>query len=327
MKVSIIIPVYNVSDYIEDCMRSVMNQTYNDIECILVDDASSDDSIAKCERMIAAYQGPMKFTVMHHETNRGVSAARNTGTERATGDYVLFVDSDDELSDDCIEKLIKPMMNDGTIEMVMGNHVRCPKGCELTASDRITLTLSDEDFPSREAIRNRYFSEGLYHSIWNKLIKKEFLDQHHLCFKEGIAWEDTLWFFFVVKYLSHLYTIPDVTYHYVKRPSSVTTGMVKWEELRNYWCIVYEEIVDHLTDGEEKREAKYHWQRFCYRCINIQDNGKFRRIARKYKKVLWKAHCCSDWFLLSTIVLLSRFKWGRNAILRMANRKKAETLS
>lgn len=327
MKVSIIIPVYNVSDYIEDCMRSVMNQTYNDIECILVDDASSDDSIAKCERMIAAYQGPMKFTVMHHETNRGVSAARNTGTERATGDYVLFVDSDDELSDDCIEKLIKSMMNDGTIEMVMGNHVRCPKGCELTASDRITLTLSDEDFPSREAIRNRYFSEGLYHSIWNKLIKKEFLDQHHLCFKEGIAWEDTLWFFFVVKYLSHLYTIPDVTYHYVKRPSSVTTGMVKWEELRNYWCIVYEEIVDHLTDGEEKREAKYHWQRFCYRCINIQDNGKFRRIARKYKKVLWKAHCCSDWFLLSTIVLLSRFKWGRNAILRMANRKKAETLS
>lgn len=327
MTVSIIIPVYNVSDYIEDCMRSVMNQTYNDIECILVDDASSDDSIAKCERMIAAYQGPMKFTVMHHETNRGVSAARNTGTERATGDYVLFVDSDDELSDDCIEKLIKPMMNDGTIEMVMGNHVRCPKGCELTASDRITLTLSDEDFPSREAIRNRYFSEGLYHSIWNKLIKKEFLDQHHLCFKEGIAWEDTLWFFFVVKYLSHLYTIPDVTYHYVKRPSSVTTGMVKWEELRNYWCIVYEEIVDHLTDGEEKREAKYHWQRFCYRCINIQDNGKFRRIARKYKKVLWKEHCCSDWFLLSTIVLLSRFKWGRNAILRMANRKKAETLS
>lgn len=327
MTVSIIIPVYNVSDYIEDCMRSVMNQTYNNIECILVDDASTDDSIAKCERMIAAYQGPIEFTVIHHETSQGPSAARNTGTSHATGEYVFYVDSDDELSDDCIEKLIKPMMNDGTIEMVMGNHVRCPKGCELTASDRITLTLSDEDFPSREAIRNRYFSEGLYHSIWNKLIKKEFLDQHHLRFKEGITWEDTLWFFFVVKYLNHLYTIHDVTYHYSKRPSSITTGMIWWEELRNYWCIVYEEIVDHLTEGEEKREAKYHWKRFCYRCINIQDNGKFRRIARKYKKALWKAHCYPDWCLLSMIVFLSRFKWGKNAFLRIAYRKKTENLS
>lgn len=327
MKVSIIIPVYNVSNYIEDCMRSVISQTYNDIECILVDDASPDDSIAKCERMIAAYQGPIRFIVLHNETNLGMSAARNLGTDHATSEYVFYLDSDDELTEDCIEKLIKPMMKDGTIEMVMGNHVRCSKGAEIKASDRITLTLNDEEFTSSEAIRNRYFGKGIYHSIWNKLIKKEFLDQHQLRFKEGIAWEDTLWFFFVVKYLNHLYTLPDVTYHYIKRPQSVTTGMVKWEELRNYWCIVYEEIVDHLTEGEETREAKYHWKGFCFRCINIQDNGKFRRIARKYKKVLWKGHCCSDWFLLSMIVLLSRFKWGKNAFLRIAYRKKAEGLS
>ena len=327
MKVSIIIPVDNVSNYIEDCMRSVMNQTYNDIECILVDDASPDDSIAKCERMIATYQGPIKFTVIHHETNQGMSAARNTGTDHATGEYVFYVDSDDELTDDCIEKLVKPLMNDGTIEMVMGNHVRCAKGCELNASERITLRLNDEEFTSREAVRNRYFGKGIYHSIWNKLIRRDFLNQHHLRFKEGIAWEDTLWFFHVVKHLSHLYTIHDVTYHYVKRPSSVTTGMVRWEELRNYWCIVYEEIVDHLTEGEETREAKHHWKGFCFRCINIQDNGKFRRIARKYKKALWKGGCCSDWFLLSMIVFLSRFKWGKNAFLRVANRKRAEGLS
>ena len=103
--------------------------------------------------------------------------------------------------------------------------------------------------------------------------------------------------------------------------------MVRWEELRNYWCIVYEEIVDHLTEGEETREAKHHWKGFCFRCINIQDNGKFRRIARKYKKALWKGGCCSDWFLLSMIVFLSRFKWGKNAFLRVANRKRAEGLS
>ena len=327
MTVSIIIPVYNVSDFIEDSIRSVMNQTYNDIECIIVDDASPDDSIAKCERMIAAYQGPIKFTVLHNETNLGMSAARNIGTAHATTEYVYYLDSDDEMTDDWIEKLIKPMIMDRTIEMVMGNHVRCPKGTDIKALDRKTLTLSDEEFTSREAVRNRYFGKGIYHSIWNKLIRRDFLNQHHLRFKEGIAWEDTLWFFYVVKYLNHLYTIPDITYHYVKRPKSVTTGMVRWEELRGYWCTVYEDIVDHLTEGEETREVKYHWGGFCYRCISIKDNGLFRRIARKYKKVLWEGHCYADWFLISIIVVLSRFKWGRNAFLRRANRKRVEVLS
>ena len=85
MTVAIIIPVYNVSDYIENCMMSVMNQTYDDMECIIVDDATQDDSIDKCYRMIQVYQGPIKFSILHHGKNRGLSAARNTGAEAATG--------------------------------------------------------------------------------------------------------------------------------------------------------------------------------------------------------------------------------------------------
>ena len=116
-------------------------------------------------------------------------------------------------------------------------------------------------------------------------------------------------------------------YYYVKRPQSVTTGMVKGFELLGHWCTVYEEIADHFTEGEEGREAKYHWKGFCYRSIRIPDNGRFRRIARKYRKVLWKKHCFSDAFLLSVIVVLSRFKWGREAFLRRANRKRLENIT
>ena len=323
MTVSIIIPVYKVSAYIEDCLRSVMNQTYDDIECILVDDVSPDDSIAKCERMIAAYQGPKKFIILHMSHNGGASAARNKGTDAATGEYVFYLDSDDGLTNDCIEKLIGPMRKDRTIEMVMGNHTRCSNGFAIHPSDRVTLTLQDEEFNSREAVRNRYFSTGIYQSIWNKLIRRDFLNQYQLRFKEGVYWEDTLWLFYVVKYLSHLYTIPDITYYYVKRPQSVTTGMVKRIELLGHWCTVYEEIADHFTEGEEGREAKYHWKGFCYRSINIPDHGRFRRIARKYRKVLWKRHCFSDWLLISVIIFLSRFQWGRTIFLRVANRKRA----
>ena len=122
MKVSIIIPVYNVSAYIERCIKSVMNQTYNDIECIIVDDATPDDSIVKCEQMIVAYDGPIRFSILHHQQNRGLSAARNTGTEVATGEFLYYLDSDDEITLDCIETLMKPMIEDNSIELVQGNH-------------------------------------------------------------------------------------------------------------------------------------------------------------------------------------------------------------
>ena len=106
--VSIVVPVYNVAPYIESCLKSVMGQTYaGDMECLLVDDCGSDDSMAIAERMIGAYTGPIRFQILHHEHNRGLSAARNTGTDAATGDYVLYLDSDDELTQDCIERLMR----------------------------------------------------------------------------------------------------------------------------------------------------------------------------------------------------------------------------
>ena len=98
MKVSIIIPVYNVSLYIERCIKSVMSQTYQDIECILVNDATPDDSIAIAERLIADYNGTIQFRILNHEHNKGQSTARNTGIDASTGDYLYFLDSDDEIT-------------------------------------------------------------------------------------------------------------------------------------------------------------------------------------------------------------------------------------
>lgn len=109
--VSVVIPVYQVSDYIERCIRSVMEQSYADIECIIVDDATIDDSIAKCERLIKMYNGPIEFRILHHKYNCGISAARNTGTDAATRDYMFYLDSDDVITQDCIEKLISPIIN------------------------------------------------------------------------------------------------------------------------------------------------------------------------------------------------------------------------
>ena len=108
--ISVVIPVYNVALYVERCIKSVMQQTIEADECIIVDDCSEDDSIVRCQRMIEAYRGKTRFTILHHKRNRGLSAARNTGTEHATGEYIYYLDSDDEISADCLEKLMAPVL-------------------------------------------------------------------------------------------------------------------------------------------------------------------------------------------------------------------------
>ena len=120
--ITIVIPVYNVESYISDCLQSVMRQTYKGpLECILVDDCGTDKSIEIAQNMIAEYNGPIEFKVLHHEHNRGVSAARNTGIDAAKGDYVCFLDSDDWISDDCIEKLAQPLQNE-VFDIVIGDY-------------------------------------------------------------------------------------------------------------------------------------------------------------------------------------------------------------
>ena len=120
--VTIIIPVYQVSAYVERCILSVMDQDYDAIECIIVDDATQDDSIEQCERLIERYNGPILFKILHHQYNRGLSAARNTGTDAASGDYLYYLDSDDEITTDCIEKLMAYAVSYPEAEMILGNH-------------------------------------------------------------------------------------------------------------------------------------------------------------------------------------------------------------
>lgn len=309
LKVSIIIPVYGVSAYIERCIKSVMSQTCHGLECIIVDDATPDDSIVKCKQMIDAYHGPIRFSILHHQQNRGLSAARNTGTEAATGDYFFYLDSDDALAPDCIEKLLRPILNDKTIEIVQGRCKRHSDGYPLPLIQ--SKELQEGDYTTPETIRNLYFNKRNFSvAAWNKLIKREFLIQNHLYFKEGILWEDTLWTFFVLKHLSHLYIIPDYTYYYYKRPQSITTGTSK-EERACHWGIVFEEIANHLTLGEEKREVEYYVRGFCVLYTYNSNNKRFQDVSRRFGEVLSIWNSPSQKILLLVTRFLSKTLIGR----------------
>lgn len=315
LRVSIVVPVYNVSLYVERCVRSVMAQTYPVLECILVDDASPDDSIAKCEKLIAAYDGAIGFVVLHHDRNRGLSAARNTGTSAARGEYIFYLDSDDELTPDCIEKLAGPVERDPSLEMVAASH-RVSSG--PPSAGRIPR---EEEFFSSEEVRAYFFDRGvLPWNAWNKLISKKFLTGHGLFFTEGLLYEDIPWFFSVMKVLRRLYVIPDITYLYYKRPLSITTEPDKTKEAY-YRSIIYEDIARHFTPGEEAREARFYLRPFFFYSIRYQTlEGGYERTLPLFQKALASDDCRKERFLLRLLRLSTQsgfFRWTLAALMKV----------
>lgn len=217
MKISIVIPVYNVEAYIEDCLSSVAAQTYNgEIECIIVDDCTPDSSCIIIERFISKYTGNIEFKLLHHKKNRGLSAARNTGIDAATGEYIFFLDSDDEITPNCIELLTTPLKNK-RYDFVIGDYKTIGSDNEFPP-----LLLDEGEITTNDEIRTEYFKNNWYMMAWNKLCKLDFIRTHHLYFEEGIINEDELWSFKKACIAETMYISTKSTYKYKIRNNSIT---------------------------------------------------------------------------------------------------------
>ncbi len=233
-KVSIIIPVYNVEPYIEECLQSVMRQSYKgEIECILVDDCGTDNSIEVAEQLIKDYNGSIDFKVLPHTHNQGLSAARNTGIDAACGDYVYFLDSDDWISDDCIEKLTQPL-DLKRYDFVVGHYERDGK-------DSI-VSCSDGEYHYNGLKARKGMKGDIPVSACNKLFRKRFLSDNQLLFEVGKVYEDSIFSFDLACVERRYYVVNSVTYYYRNRENSITTskdqdkivGYVGWfHSLRN----------------------------------------------------------------------------------------------
>ena len=260
--ISIIIPVYNVSAYIERCLKSVIKQTYNHF------------------------------------------------TDAATGDYILYVDSDDIISSDCVEKLMAPVLIDDRVEMVFGGWMRFSdnKPFELPK----VFKRQKKFFNTKKEVRNYYYGqEGQFiAAAWNKLVSREFLNRHHLRFREGQLWEDVLWSFFVLKHLNYLYSIPDVTYFYYQRDDSISEGTNKKERLRHY-NMISSIISANFTSGEEGREANHFVRGFCNHYIRSPKTKELRATAQRFSKALPFRKYPKEKTLLWAAMLLPHNHWGK----------------
>jgi glycosyltransferase involved in cell wall biosynthesis len=218
MKVSIIIPVYNVAEDIERCLLSVLNQTWEELEVILVNDCSPDNAMEVVDKVIQSHPRGNIVSCLTLKRNQGVSVARNTGIRHATGDYIYCCDGDDYLPFDGIASLAEAAVHDNFPDFVVGNH-------ETVGYRNWVLPLS---LPTCVIKDNESIFAAFVNDAWpiiacNKLINHSFLLSNNLFFPEGIPLsEDEYQSFLIACVANRMSVVNKTTYYYAMRVSSVT---------------------------------------------------------------------------------------------------------
>jgi glycosyltransferase involved in cell wall biosynthesis len=232
MLVSIIIPIYNVEEYIERCLFSVFNQTYTDIEIILVNDCSPDNSMVRVDEILSQRPKETRVRIINHEENQGLSGARNTGISNAEGEYLYFLDSDDAITLDCIEILVDNCKGE---EIIIGGVQKDDQ--TLYCDNKVGRYQGSEIFEA-------YFRGDIYDMACNKLIKKDFVISNRLFFKPKLIHEDFLWSYQVAMVTSSMVIIAEPTYIYFIRSGSLNTNFTK-RNIDNIF-ISFRIIQDHI---------------------------------------------------------------------------------
>jgi glycosyltransferase involved in cell wall biosynthesis len=241
VKVSVIIPVYNVVKYLPSCLDSIVSQTLQDIEIICINDGSTDN----CSEVLKQYaQKDRRITVIT-QPNQGISSARNNGVAHAKGEYISFVDSDDEIAPDFLEKLYTAAQKHDA-EIVATNIRRFLFG-------RYKLKYGKEAVYTDAQARINVAQIPHYNYVWNKLYRKSAL---RYSFTKGVYFEDINWSIRIIYEANKLVTVPDTAYYYRKIPQSIvgSNSERKTEDYRKAW----QELLTFAKERGIRFEEKYY---------------------------------------------------------------------
>ncbi|HFM9575288.1 TPA: glycosyltransferase family 2 protein [Streptococcus pneumoniae] len=235
MKVSVIIPVYNVEKYLRRCLDSVVNQTYKDIEVILVNDGSPDNSKEICEEYVAKYSNIQLI----NQKNAGLGAARNTGLQYITGNAVTFVDSDDWLELDAIEYYVASMKKSDA-DIVVTQMIRKK---EYFSNEGTNGTTIKEEVLNQEQFAKKYFKidgNNIEYYACAKLYKREIARE--VKYPVGLFAEDVPAAFGYIIRSQKIFYSTKVTYNYFFNDNSLTAKFTDKDfDLEKIWDLVVEE--------------------------------------------------------------------------------------
>ena len=209
--ISVIVPIYKVEAYLDRCIRSIADQTYENLEIILVDDGSPDDCPAICD---AWAERDSRIKVIHKK-NGGLSDARNAGMAIASGELISFIDSDDSIEPEFLEKLFRALTeNDADI-------AECGVSCvdEEGRVLRQRTAAPVQTMGKIEALRRLVLEDGVYQTVWNKLYRRHVA--MGVLFAVGKYNEDEFWTYQVIDRINKLAVVNEPLYHYLQRSSSI----------------------------------------------------------------------------------------------------------
>ena len=235
IKISIIVPLYNVEEYLEECLESIRNQTYTDIEVILVNDGSTDGSKQICERFC---QVDSRFRLINQE-NQGQSVARNRGFKESIGQYIMFIDSDDVINTNVLEVLLPYMKPD--VDIVECGMTRDKESFFL---NKIPTTVFEGN--SKEAILNCIAFRTVKFCAFTKLYRREIVEK--IPFLEGYIYEDV---FTGINYLNHIrkiIVVDYIGYYYRVRPNSTMTKSFNEKNLDIF--PIGKKLIESFDDNE-----------------------------------------------------------------------------
>ena len=232
-KVSIIVPVYNIENYIRVCVESILAQTYESFELILVDDGSKDNSGILCDEYAAI---DSRVKVIHKE-NGGVSSARNTGLQQAKGKWIMYVDGDDWIEPDMIESLIETAKATEA-DLVFGYYMKYGP----YAGNHKLPTWSNDKKDSM----SRYIAYMMT-TIWGSIAKRSLYTEHSLKSPDGVSYcEDFHLIVRLCHFANKIVNVHRPFYHYRYRPTSIMSNMNRKTEADEQW--VYQDTIHFFKE-------------------------------------------------------------------------------
>jgi len=239
---SVIIPVYKVEDYLNRCVNSVLNQDYREIEVILVDDGSPD----RCPEICDSFAKTDERVRVIHKQNGGLSSARNAGINNARGEYIAFLDSDDQWADGQLKYIMsaiyetRPQMAVFDGYSLIDEHV-------LAKRERSQLANEIELLDSLEFYKRLIESGDLHEQAGIHIISRDLVINNNLFFKEGIVCEDSEWFFRVLRIVNNVVIIPEYLQIYTENRTGSISNCVKSKNMNDLLGIIEDSIGFYQT--------------------------------------------------------------------------------
>lgn len=272
-QVSVIIPVYNVKNYLNRCLDSALAQTYSNLDIVIIDDGSTDGSAA----IIDEYASKDARIQAIHQKNAGVSQARNAGIDAAKGEWIAFLDSDDEMTKDAVETLLLTAL-EADAPMSMGGYYRCHHKTKLSSAQQVHIP---EGIFEQEALLKFYLREGKNHNyLWTRLFRADLFDNQ--CFPIGKLYEDIYILPRLLKKAGRCVMTDHPIYYYHIRKSGITGNFQIEKQIQGLQaCLAAKQYICELYPNLAVYASSYIMELCCWLL------GKIDKAGRKESERYW----------------------------------------